>query len=336
MKRALVTGITGQDGFYLSNLLLEKGYEVWGMYRKSVLGIEDRSPDLNSRVKLVEGDLTDPLSLISVIRESQPDEIYNLAAQSFLPTAWKEPELTWDVNGVGVLRLLEAIRLVNPKIKFYQASSREIFGHPNNSPQTEDTIINPENPYSAAKAFGQAVMKKYWKDYGIFSAAGIQFNHESPKRGMEFVTRIISLGVAKIKMGKQECLEIGNLGATRDWGFAGDFVEAMWLSLQQEKPGNYIIATGETHTVREFVEEAFKIVEMPIEWDGEGIDEVGRHNGKIIVRINKRYYRPGESKWLFGDISKAEKILGWKPKTKFKELVRMMVEADLKRLEKWK
>jgi GDPmannose 4,6-dehydratase len=333
MKKALITGITGQDGFYLANLLLDKGYEVFGMYRKSVIDVRDRVPDLDKRVKLVEGDLTDSISTISIVKKCAPDEIYNLAALSFLLTSWEEPSLVADVNGMGVLRLLEAIRIVNPKIRLYQASSREIFGIPEKSPQNEETPINPLNPYAAAKAFGQAMMKSYNEKHNIFSCAGIQFNHESPRRGMEFVTRVISDSVAKIKLGKREFMEIGNLDAKRDWGFAGDFMEAAWLTLQQEKPGNYILATGETHTVREFIEEAFNVAGMAIKWEGKGLGEVGKCNNKVVVKINPEYYRPGEAEWLFGDISKARKVLGWRPKTKFKELVRIMVEEDLKRVE---
>lgn len=329
MKKALITGITGQDGFYLANLLLEKGYEVFGMYRKSVMDIHDRVPDLDPRIKLVEGDMRDSMRLISILIECQPDEIYNLAAQSFIPPAWEQPELTCDVNGMGVLRILEAIRIINPKIKLYQASSREIFGIPNESPQTEETKINPLNPYAAAKAFARAMIDSYIEKYSIYASEGIAFNHESPRRGKEFVTRSISNSVARVKLDLQEYLEIGNLDTKRDWGFAGDYVELMWLSLQQDKPDKYILATGETHTIREFVEESFEFVGMPIVWEGEGLHEIGKHNGKIVVRINPKFYRPGDADWLFGDISKAKRILGWKPKTKFKELVKMMVESDL-------
>ena len=336
MKRALITGITWQDGFYLSNLLIEKGYEVFGMYRRSVLDVHERVPHINPKVNLIEGNLRDAASMISVIKKYMPDEIYNLAAQSFLPSSWDHPELTCDINGMGVLRLLEAIRIVNPKIRLYQASSREVFGVPEKSPQNEETPINPLNPYSAAKAFAQAMIKSYWEKYGIYSSFGIAFNHESPRRGKEFVTRTISHAVARIKMGLQESFELGNLDTKRDWGYAGDYVELMWLSLQQDKPDSYILATGETHTIREFVKEAFKVVGMPLTWEGNGLDEVGKSDGKIVVKINPEYYRPGEAEWLFGDISKAKKVLGWEPKTKFRNLVKIMVEEDLKGAKKEK
>ena len=333
MKKALITGVTGQDGFYLSNLLLEKSYEVFGIYRKSVIDVHDRVPDLNPRVKLIEGDLRDSTRLFSILKEFQPNEIYNLAAQSFIPNAWEQPELTCDINGMGVLRLLEAIRIVNPKIRLFQVSSREIFGISSESPQTENTKINPMNPYAAAKAFARAMIDSYIEKYGIYASEGIAFNHESPRRGKEFVTRTISISVARIKEGLQEFAELGNLDTKRDWGFAGDYVELMWLSLQQAKPDKYIIATGETHTIREFVEEAFEFVSMPIIWEGEGLNEVGKYNGKIVVKINPLFYRPGEADWLFGDIRKAREKLGWEPKTKFRELVQMMVKHDLEELQ---
>lgn len=333
MKKALITGITGQDGFYLSNLLLEKDYEVLGMYRKSVIDVHERVPDLNPRVKLIDGDLRDSTRLISILKEFQPDEIYNLAAQSSIPPSWEQPELTCDINGMGVLRLLEAIRIVNPKIRLFQASTREIFGTSSESPQTEETKINPINPYAVAKAFARGIINSYIEKYGIYASEGIAFNHESPRRGKEFVTRSISTSAARIKMGLQEFAEFGNLDAKRDWGFSKDYVELMWLSLQQEKPDKYIIATGEIHTIREFVEEAFKFVGMSIIWEGEGLNEVGKYNGKIVVRINPKFYRPEESTSLFGDISKAREKLGWEPKTKFKDLVKMMVKHDLEELK---
>ena len=333
MTTALITGITGQDGFYLAHLLLEKGYDVYGMYRKSVVPIEKRVPGLNPKIKLVEGDLRDITSIIYILQRHQPDEIYNLAAQSFLPTAWEQPELTCDVNGFGVLRILEAMRIVNPKIKLYQASSREIFGVPPSSPQTEKTPIDPINPYSAAKAFGQAMIKSYRDKYGLYVSTGIAFNHESPRRGIEFVTKTISYAVASIKLGLREFVELGNLDTKRDWGFAGDFVEFMWLSLQHEKGEDYILATGETHTIRDFVEEAFNVAGIPLTWQGSGLDEVGVSNGRGIVKINPKYYRPGEAEWLFGDISKARSLLGWRPKTLFRDLVKMMVKNDLEELK---
>ena len=332
MKKALITGITGQDGYYLAKFLLEKGYEVYGMYRRSSLEVEERIFELRDKIKLIEGDLTDLSSMIRAIKESNPDEVYNLGAQSFVPASWSQPISTSEITGLGVLKILEAIKIVNPKIRFYQASSSEMFGKVQESPQTEKTPFYPRSPYGVAKVFAYWTTINYRESYGIFACNGILFNHESPKRGKQFVTRKISHSVAKIKLGMQEYFELGNLDAKRDWGFAGDYVEAMWLMLQQDKPNDYVISTGETYTVREFVEEAFKAAGIsPIVWEGEGINEVGKYNGKVVVKIDKKFFRPAEVDQLIGDYSKAKKELGWKPKTIFRELVRMMIEADLTR-----
>jgi len=334
MKKALITGITGQDGSYLAKFLLEKGYEVYGLHRRSsttnlwrldVLGI-------TNKVKLVDGDLLDQSSLIKAIESSEPDEVYNLAAQSFVALSWKEPIYTAEVTGIGVLKMLEAIRNVNPKIKFYQASSSEMFGKVQEIPQKETTPFYPRSPYGVAKVFGYWITVNYRESYNMFACNGILFNHESPLRGEEFVTRKITKGIAEIKKGLRDYIELGNLDAKRDWGFAGDYVEAMWLMLQQDKPDNYVVATGETHTVREFVELAFKEAGIDIEWEGTGLTEVGRdkNSGKILVKVSEQFYRPAEVEILIGDPSKAMKILGWKPKVNFKELVKMMVKEDLK------
>lgn len=334
MKRALITGITGQDGYYLAKFLVSKGYEVYGMYRRSSLEIEERIFELRDHIKLVEGDLTDLASMVEAIRKSNPDEVYNLGAQSFVPSSWTQPISTSEITGLGVLKILEAIRIVNPNIKMYQASSSELFGKVQEMPQTEKTPFYPRSPYGISKTFGYWSTINYRESYGIHASNGILFNHESPKRGKQFVTRKITHSVSKIKLGLQEFFELGNLDAKRDWGFAGDYVEAMWLILQQETPGDYVISTGETHTIREFVEEAFKAVGMEIVWEGKGLNEVGKHNGKIVVKINKKFFRPADVDILLGDSSKANKELGWKPKTKFKELVKMMVESDLEDVKK--
>jgi GDPmannose 4,6-dehydratase len=333
-KRALITGVTGQDGYYLAKFLLEKGYEVFGMYRRSSLDIEEKIFSLRNKINLVEGDVTDLSSMVQILKEINPDEVYNLAAQSFVPASWTQPISTTEITGVGVIKILEAIRIMNPKIRFYQASSSEMFGKIKEFPQNEETPFYPRSPYGISKVFGYWTTINYRESYGIHASNGILFNHESERRGKQFVTRKISHSVAKIKLGYQEYFELGNLNAKRDWGFAGDFVEAMWLMLQQERPNDYVIATGETHTIREFVEEAFRVINMPIIWEGKGLDEVGKYNGKIVVKVNKKFFRPAEVDCLCGDFSKAKRELGWEPKTKFKELVRRMVENDIKTLEK--
>jgi GDPmannose 4,6-dehydratase len=332
-KKALITGITGQDGFYLAEFLLSKDYEVYGMYRRGSLDVLERIGELRNKIRLVEGDLIDSTSLFRVIKEVQPDEVYNLAAQSFVPASWTQPIATAKMTGLGAANLLETIRIVKPDTKYYQASSSEMFGKVQEVPQTEKTPFYPRSPYGVAKVFAYWTTINYRESYNLFACNGILFNHEYPKRGKQFVTRKISHSVAKIKLGYQESFSLGNLDAKRDWGYAGDYVEAMWLMLQQEKPNDYVIATGETHSVREFVEESFKAAEIPIIWEGKGLNEVGKHNGKIVVRINPAFFRPAEVDILLGNSSKAKKELGWEPKIKFKELVKMMVESDLKILK---
>jgi len=333
-KKAIITGLTGQDGSYLAEFLLKKGYEVYGMYRRTSMDVFDRIKGLRKEIILVEGDITDFGSILRLINEIKPNEIYNLAAQSFVPGSWTQPISTANINAIGVLNILEAIRLTDSKIKFYQASTSEMFGKVRENPQTEETPFYPRSPYGVSKVFGYFITKNYRESYNLFACNGILFNHESPRRGKQFVTRKITHSVAKIKLGYQDFFEMGNLDSKRDWGFAGDFVELMWLMLQQDKPEDYVIGTGETHSVRDFVEESFKAVEMPIVWEGEGIEEVGKFNGKIVVKISPKFYRPAEVDLLLADPSKAKRKLGWQPKTTFKELVKMMVESDLSILKK--
>jgi GDPmannose 4,6-dehydratase len=316
-KRALITGITGQDGSYLAELLLEKGYEVFGMTRRASTENVERIAHLIDRLTLLQGDLLDPPSLDAALRTAQPQEVYNLAAQSFVPTSWNQPVLTAEFSAVGVTRVLEAIRAVDPAIRFYQASSSEMFGKVREVPQTEMTPFHPRSPYGVAKAYGHHITINYRESYDLYAVSGILFNHESPRRGLEFVTRKISDGVARIKWGLDEELRLGNLDAQRDWGFAGDYVEAIWLMLQRDEPADYVIATGEPHSVREFAELAFGRV---------GLDAT-RH----IVQ-DPRFFRPAEVDHLLGDASKARAELGWEPKTSFRELVELMVDADVERV----
>jgi len=327
---ALVSGITGQDAYYLSKFLLDKNYEIYGMYRRNSTDINERLIDLKDEINLVDGDLTDTSSLVRILNKTKPDEIYNLAAQSFVPESWTQPIASADITGTGVLRMLEAIRLTNKDVKFYQACSSEMFGKVQDIPQTEKTKFYPRSPYGCAKVYGFDITRNYRESYDMFACSGILFNHESPKRGKQFVTRKITNTAARIKLGLQDTLELGNLDAKRDWGYAGDFVEAMYFMLQQPKPKDYVIATNETHSVREFVDEAFNLVDMPLEWEGKGLNEIGKYKDKTIVKVNPDFYRPAEVDILLGDYSKAKKELGWEPKTKFKELVKMMVESDLK------
>jgi len=316
-KRALITGITGQDGSYLAELLLEKGYEVYGMTRRASTENVERIAHLGDRLTLLQGDLLDPPSLDAALREARPHEVYNLAAQSFVPTSWNQPVLTAEFTAVGVTRMLEAIRSVDEGIRFYQASSSEMFGRVREVPQTELTPFHPRSPYGVAKVYGHHITVNYRESYDLFAVSGILFNHESPRRGLEFVTRKISDGAARIKLGLESELRLGNLEAQRDWGFAGDYVEAMWLMVQQEEPVDYVIATGEPHSVREFAERAFEHL---------GLDSE-RH-----VVSDPRFLRPAEVDHLVGDASKAREALGWEPKTSFRELVGLMVDADLARL----
>lgn len=313
-KRALITGITGQDGSYLAEFLLAKGYEVIGMVRRSSTVNFERIRHIQDKITLVSGDLLDEVSLIHILREHRPHEVYNLAAQSFVQTSWPQPVFTGETTALGVTRLLDAVRIVDPEIRFYQASSSEMFGKVVEVPQKETTPFYPRSPYGVAKVYGHWITVNYRESYGMHATSGILFNHESPRRGLEFVTRKISHGVARIKLGLDEELRLGNLEARRDWGFAGDYVEAMWLMLQQDRPEDYVIATGETHSVREFCELAFGYV---------GLDY------RDYVVIDQRFMRPAEVDLLIGDASKARQKLGWQPRTTFPELVQMMVEADL-------
>ncbi len=320
MKRVIITGITGQDGSYLADLLLAKGYEVHGLVRRSSTETFDRINHLTGRITLHQADLLDQLSIIDVLKEVRPDEVYNLAAMSFVPTSWKQPVLTGEFTAIGVTRVLEAIRLLDPKgIKFYQASSSEMFGKVQEVPQRESTPLYPRSPYGVAKVYGHYITVNYRESYGMFACSGILFNHESPRRGLEFVTRKVTDGVARIKLGLAKELKLGNLEAKRDWGFAGDYVKAMWLMLQQEKADDYVVATGETHSVRELVEEAFGCVGL--DW-------------KKYVAQDPALMRPAEVDLLVGDPAKARRVLGWTPEVDFRGLVRMMVEADLQRLKK--
>jgi GDPmannose 4,6-dehydratase len=318
MKKALVTGITGQDGSYLAEFLLDKGYEVWGMHRRTSTMNFDRITHITDKIHLVQGDLLDQNSIQNLIQEAQPDEVYNLAAQSFVPTSWNQPLLTGEITALGVTRMLEAIRSVNPRIKFYQASTSEMFGKSREVPQRETTPFYPRSPYGASKVYGHWITVNYRESYGLFACSGILFNHESPRRGLEFVTRKVTNTAARIKLGIANELRMGNLDAKRDWGYAGDYVEAMWLMLQQNEPDDYVIATGETHSVRELIELTFGYLDL--DWEK-------------YVRIDTRYVRPAEVDLLVGDASKAHRKLGWKPKVALKELVKMMVESDLQ-LEK--
>ncbi len=317
-KRALITGITGQDGSYLAEFLLQQGYEVIGMVRRTSTVNFERIRHFQHKITLVTGDLADEVSLISLLREHRPSEVYNLAAQSFVQTSWFQPVFTGETTALGVTRMLDAVRLVDPEIRFYQASSSEMFGKVVEVPQKETTPFYPRSPYGVAKVYGHWITVNYRESYDMFACSGILFNHESPRRGLEFVTRKISNGVARIKLGLDEELRLGNLDAQRDWGFAGDYVEAMWLMLQQDRPDDYVVATGETHSVREFCELAFGHV---------GLDY------RDYVVIDERFMRPAEVDLLIGDSSKARAQLGWKPKTTFPELVRMMVDADLQLLK---
>lgn len=320
VKKALITGITGQDGSYMADFLLEKGYEVSGMVRRSSIEKFDRISHIMDRIDIVSGDLTDQNSLIGVMKETEPEEVYNFAAQSFVPTSWTQPVLTGEVTGLGVTKVLEAIRHVNSDMKFFQASSSEMFGHVRESPQSESTLFYPRSPYGVAKTYGHYITVNYRESYDLFACSGISFNHESPRRGLEFVTRKITDGVARIKLGLSKELRLGNLDAQRDWGYAKDYVEAMWMILQQEEPDDYVIATGRTHSVREFLELAFKTA---------GIDDWEQY-----VKIDERFIRPAEVELLVGDISKIKENIGWEPRVSFEELVEMMVKADMEMLGK--
>ncbi len=317
MKTALITGITGQDGSYLAEFLLAKGYRVVGMTRRSSTDCHERIESLLDRIEILSGDLLDQSSMTSVLDAVKADEVYNLAAQSFVPASWSQPVLTGEFTALGVTRILEAIRHVDPKIKFYQASSSEMFGKVRESPQNESTPFYPRSPYGVAKTYGHWITVNYRESYGLFAVSGICYNHESARRGLEFVTRKISDGAARIKLGLLDKLHLGNLEAQRDWGFAGDYVKAMWLMLQQDQADDYVIATGRTHRVKDFAKLAFDVVDL--HWEDH-------------VAVDPRFYRPAEVDHLLGDASKAKRILGWQPETSFEELVEMMVRADLDRL----
>ena len=337
MKKALITGITGQDGSYLTELLLDKGYEVHGIIRRSssfnTFRIDHLYKDesiLNKSLFLHYGDLTDSSNLNRLVEKIQPDEIYNLGAQSHVQVSFELPEYTAEVDGVGTLRFLDAIRETGIKTKFYQASTSELYGKIQEIPQTEKTPFYPRSPYGVAKLYAYWIVVNYREAYDIFACNGILFNHESERRGKTFVTRKISVAVSKIILGLQDSLSIGNLDAKRDWGYAPDYCEGMWKMLQEEKPDDYVMATGETHAVREFIEESFDVLGEEIIWEGEGIDEKGilKSSGQMVVNINPRYFRPTEVELLIGDASKAKTNLGWTPKVTFKELVKIMVTAD--------
>ena len=317
-KRALITGITGQDGSYLAEFLLNKDYKVFGLVRRTSTVNFERIKHIQDNIELISGDLLDQNSLINAIKESNPDEIYNLASQSFVPTSWKQPVFTGEATALGVARVLEAIRAVNPKIKFYQASTSEMFGKVREVPQTEKTKFYPRSPYGVAKLYGHWITINYRESYNMFCCNGILFNHESPRRGLEFVTRKVTNTAAKIKLGLSNELRLGNLDAKRDWGFAGDYVKAMWLMLQQDKPDDYVISTGITHSVRDLVQIAFDYVNL---------------NWKDYVIVDPKFVRPAEVELLLGDSTKALKKLGWAPETSFEELIKMMIDADLERIE---
>lgn len=334
-KTALVTGISGQDGAYLARLLIDKGYKVYGTYRRSStpnfwrleeLGIKDR-------VNLICMELTDETNIQNVVRETKPDEFYNLAAQSFVQTSFTQPIYTGEVNGLSVAKILESLRAFSPETRFYQASTSELFGKVQTTPQNEKTPFYPRSPYGVAKLYAHWMTNNFREAYNLFACAGILFNHESPLRGPEFVTRKVTMGFANMKAGKGAALELGNLDAKRDWGFAGDYVKGMWLMLQQEKPDEFVLATGVTTTIRRFVELAAQAVGMDLEWQGEGVKEIGvdKKTGKTCVRVNPQFFRPAEVELLLGDASKAKEKLGWQPETNLEALVRMMIEFDLKR-----
>ena len=331
MKNALITGITGQDGSYLAELLLEKGYEVYGIMRRKSVVDYGNVEHIKDKIHFIYADMTDVISLINAMQISQADEVYNLAAQSFVATSWEQPIATADIDAIGVTNMLEAIRTVKPSAHFYQASTSEMFGLVQEMPQTEKTPFYPRSPYGVAKLYGHWITKNYRESYGLYACSGILFNHESERRGKEFVTRKITDAVARIKQGVLDHVELGNMDSKRDWGHSKDYVRAMWLMLQQDKPDDYVIATNETRTVREFVETAFGHVGIAVEWQGEGVDEIGidKATGKTIVKINKKFFRPAEVDVLLGNPAKAESNLGWEREIPFAELVKRMIDNDM-------
>ncbi len=343
MKTAFITGITGQDGSYLAELLLEKGYEVHGMLRRSssfntgrINHLYNDPSIMNKRLFLHYGDLTDSSNLNRLLEKIKPDEIYNLGAQSHVKVSFEVPEYTAEVDSIGVLRFLDAIKSTGVHTRFYQASTSELYGKVQEIPQSETTPFYPRSPYGVAKLYGYWIIVNYREAYNLFACNGILFNHESPRRGGTFVTRKITQAAARIKLGTQSVIKLGNLDAKRDWGYAPEYVEGMWRMLQQDKPGDYVLATGETHTVREFVDLTFKMLDMPLDWEGQGVDEVGRDRktGDVRVVVDPGYFRPTEVDLLIGDASRAREELGWEPKTRFEELVRIMAIADWEKVKK--
>jgi len=336
MKKALITGITGQDGSYLAELLLEKGYEVYGIWRRKSVVDFGNVEHIKDKINFIYADMTDVVSLMTAMRISDADEVYNLAAQSFVATSWEQPLATAEIDALGVTNMLEAIRAVKPTARFYQASTSEMFGLVQEVPQKETTPFYPRSPYGVAKLYGHWITKNYRESFGLYACSGILFNHESERRGKEFVTRKITNAAARIKYGLQDCLELGNMDSKRDWGHSKDYVKAMWLMLQQDTPDDYVIATNETRTVREFVDIAFKGAGIELEWSGKGVDEIAKDKatGKIVVKVNPKFFRPAEVDLLLGDPSKAESKLGWKREIDFAELVTRMVKNDLELTEK--
>ena len=336
MKRALITGVNGQDGSYLAELLLEKGYKVYGLMRRKSSVDYGNVEHIKDKIEFIYADMADVVSLTNAMRISQADEVYNLAAQSFVGTSWEQPVATAEIDGIGALNMLEAIRMIKPNAKFYQASTSEMYGLVQAIPQNEETPFYPRSPYGVAKLYGHWITKNYRESYDMYACSGILFNHESERRGKEFVTRKITDAVARIKLGVQDVLELGNLDAKRDWGHAKDYVKAMWLMLQQDEADDYVIATNETRTVREFVERAFMYVGIEIIWEGSEVNEIGKDKatGKIVVKINPDFFRPAEVDILIGDPIKAETKLGWKREIPFVELVERMIKNDLMLVEK--
>ena len=336
MKRALITGVNGQDGSYLAELLLEKGYKVYGLMRRKSSVDYGNVEHIKDKIEFIYADMADVVSLTNAMRISQADEVYNLAAQSFVGTSWEQPVATAEIDGIGALNMLEAIRMIKPNAKFYQASTSEMYGLVQAIPQNEETPFYPRSPYGVAKLYGHWITKNYRESYDMYACSGILFNHESERRGKEFVTRKITDAVARIKLGVQDVLELGNLDAKRDWGHAKDYVRAMWLMLQQDEADDYVIATNETRTVREFVERAFMYVGIEIIWEGSEVNEIGKDKatGKTVVKINPDFFRPAEVDILIGDPIKAETKLGWKREIPFVELVERMIKNDLMLVEK--
>lgn len=336
MKKALITGITGQDGSYLAELLLEKGYEVYGIMRRKSVVDYGNVIHIKDQIHFIYADMIDLTSLINAVKIAQPDEVYNLAAQSFVGTSWEQPAATAAIDAVGVTNILDAVRIVKPEAHFYQAATSEMFGKVQEMPQTEKTPFYPRSPYGVAKLYGYWITKNYRESFDMFACSGILFNHESERRGKEFATRKITYAAARIRQGVQDYLELGNLDAKRDWGHAQDYIYAMWLLLQNEKPEDYVIATNETRTVREFVEAAFRHVGIEIVWEGEGIGEIGRdqESGKVLVKVNPEFFRPAEVELLWGNPAKAETELGWRREISFDNLVERMVKSDMKLVEK--